>query len=150
MLDCSGRAIARRFRWLAALLVLAGCGQPMAPAGPQPYPVRGKVLDQGKPAVGFHVAFHPLAQWDGPKFAPSATTDENGEFQLRSYEPGDGAPVGEYAVTFEKLEHIPYADPDDPQPPVDQLRGRYGDPQKSQFKVTVHEGENTLEPFVLK
>ena len=83
------------------------------------------------------------------QFAPSAVTDDNGEFRLQSYHPDDGAPVGEYAVTFTWPQHVNTGDESDPVPEVDQLRGLYSDPRKSRFKVTVREGENTLEPFVL-
>ena len=76
-------------------------------------------------------------------------TGENGEFRLRSYRPNDGAPKGEYAVTFQWPGHINTGNEPEPAPEVDQLQGLYSDPNKSTFKVVVHEGENELEPFVL-
>lgn len=145
-----GRYAAGSRGWAATVVLVAGCSGPPPLPGPQPHPVRGKVVYQGKPAVGFQVAFQPMEQWDGPRFAPSATTDENGEFQLQSYQPGDGAPAREYAITFQKLERVPSDDPDDPQPPIDRLRGQFSNPRASPFRVTVQEGENVLEPFVLQ
>jgi hypothetical protein len=132
---------------LFALFV--GCGK-QTPRGPQPYPVKGQVTFQGKPAAGFQVSFHPLFEQSGPKFAPSALTDENGQFALRSYQPGDGAPPGDYAVTFTWPQSVPGPDPDDALQLLDRLMGRYGNPQRSTFKVTVQAGENVLEPFALK
>lgn len=129
--------------------LLVGCGE-QAPSGPQPYPVKGQVTFQGKPAAGFRVSFYPLFEQSGPKFAPSALTDENGQFALRSYQPGDGAPPGDYAVTFSWPQSVPGPDPDDAPQEVDRLKGRFGNPQQSAFKVTVQEGENMLEPFALK
>lgn len=132
-----------------ALLLATGCRKPPPPPGPPAHPVHGKVLYQGRPAKGFCVIFTPLnATWK-VKFAPAAMTDENGEFQLRSYQPGDGAPAGDYAVTFQWPDHINTGNEPEPAPEVDQLGGRYSDPKKSQFKAVVHEGENSLEPFVL-
>ena len=131
------------------LCVLASCSKPPLP-GPQPYPVHGTVSYRGQPAKGFRVAFHPLKAWVGAQFAPSAVTDDNGQFRLQSYHTDDGAPVGEYAVTFTWPQHVNTGDESDPMPEVDQLRGLYNDPRKSRFKVTVRaEGKNTLEPFVL-
>jgi hypothetical protein len=141
-----------RAQLVTGILLFAGfggCGK-SAPDRPQPAPVKGQVTFQGQPAAGFQVSFYPLFEQSGPKFAPSATTDSSGKFELRSYEPGDGAPPGDYAVTFRWPQAVPGPDPDDAPQQVDRLRGQFADPQRSQFQVTVHEGENVLEPFVLK
>ncbi len=143
-------AIAGRCWLLTSCLILTGCGAQAKLPGPPPQPVRGTVLYRGKPAAGFRVSFNPLTAWEGARFAPAALTNENGEFQLRSYHENDGAPVGDYAVTFAWPQFVVReGDPNDAPAQIDRLKGRYGDPQKSQFKVTVHEGENALEPFVL-
>jgi hypothetical protein len=139
----------RRAGCAAAVFVLAGCSGPEPLPGPQPHPVHGKVVYRGQPAQGFRVAFYPLGQQDGPTFAPSAMTDQKGHFRLRSYQPDDGAPAGEYAVTFQWPQQVNTGDPDDAQPEIDRLRGRLSNPRTSRFHVTVHEGENELEPFVL-
>src|ERR1700704_237909 len=131
--------------WLLAFLLFAGCGGPAKLAGSPPQPVHGRVLYQGKPAAGFRVSFNPLAEQEGPRFAPAASTNENGEFQLRSYHENDGAPAGEYVVTFAWPKSVSNGDPDDAPTQIDRLRGSYSDPKKSQFKITVREGENTLE-----
>ena len=111
--------------------------------------MHGKVLYQGQPAKGWRVAFYPLSEQGKLKFAPSAVTDDKGEFRLRSYSPGDGAPLGEYAVTFQWPQHVNTGDEPEPVPEVDQLQGRYSDPRTSRLKVVVHEGDNALEPFRL-
>ncbi len=131
-----------------ALLAPAGCSSRPLP-GPQPYPVHGKVLYQGQPAKGWRVAFYPLSEQRKLRFAPAAVTDDKGEFRLRSYAPGDGAPLGEYAVTFQWPQHVNTGDEPEPVPEVDQLQGRYSDPRTSRWKVVVHEGDNALVPFVL-
>jgi hypothetical protein len=132
------------------LLMAAGCRKAPPLPGPQPYPVHGKVVYRGQPAKGFRVTFYPLFEQGKLRFAPAATTDATGEFRLRSYHPDDGAPKGEYAVTFQWPDHLNTGDEPDPAPEVDQLQGLYNDPKTSKFKATVHEGENELEPFVLQ
>jgi hypothetical protein len=134
---------------VALSIALAGCSEPPLP-GPPPQPVRGKVVYRGQPAEGFRVTFYPLGGQSGPRFAPAAVTDRNGEFRLQSYQPDDGAPVGEYAVTFQWPQYVNTGDPDDVLPQVDRLRGQFSNPRSSQFRVTVWEGENKLEPFVLR
>lgn len=140
--------------WICILLITAGAAgcsntNRETPDGPSPFPVHGKVMYKGKPAEGFAVAFHPNTPWDGVQFAPSALTDAKGEFQLHSYGENDGAPIGEYTVTFTWPKKVPGPDPDEGMETVDQLRGRYNDTRKSKFKATVVEGDNMLEPFEL-
>ena len=53
-------------------------------------------------------------------------------------------------MTFSWPQHINTGDESDPEPEVDRLRGAYSDPRKSRLKVTVREGENALEPFLLQ
>ena len=130
-------------------IAIVGCGGQSLP-GPEPQPVHGKLIYRGRPAHGFRVAFHPLGAQKGPRFAPSAMTDENGEFHLQSYRPGDGAPIGDYAVTFEAPQASTNGDPNDAPQFVDQLHGKLNNPATSKFKVTVREGENQLEPFDVK
>ena len=127
-----------------------GCSAPESLPGPRPQPVKGKVMYGGKPAEGFCVAFHAVEHWQGAQFAPAATTDANGEYQLKSYAENDGAPVGDYTVTFTWPREVPGLDPDDAPEIVDQLHGAYSNPHRSKFTATVVEGENVLEPFVLK
>lgn len=142
----------RAFHGLAAATVLlaAGCGAKSVSPGPPAFPVHGKVIYKGKSAAGFRVVLHPLTQQSGPSFAPSAITDEKGEFRLGSYQDGDGAPEGEYAVTFEWPQAVPGPDPGDAPQQVDRLGGKWNHPEASRFKVKVAPGENELKPFELE
>lgn len=136
---------------LSLLLAMVGCGdgRPVLKL-PTRHPVQGKVSYRGQPAAGFRVVFHPTGDIGALKFAPSAVTGTDGSFKLRSYDPHDGAPPGEYAVTFEWPDHfISDTDPD-PVPEVDQLRGAYSRPEQSKFKVNVVAGENVIPPFDLR
>lgn len=134
---------------LLLAVAMGGCGKKPV-NGLAVYAVRGKVAYQGRPAANFRVAFHPATTWAGPQFAPSGVTDSEGRFIIGSYKADDGAPAGEYAVTFTWPKHLNTMDDDSGAPEVDQLRGQYADPQKSTFQVSVREGQNELQPFELK
>jgi len=61
-------------------------------------PVSGTVTYKGTAVEGATVAFH-----GGPASAPATgVTDATGKFKLSSYNPGDGAPAGNYKVTVSK------------------------------------------------
>jgi hypothetical protein len=132
-----------------SVLLSVGCNKKKLP-GPPTHPVHGKVFYQGRPAVDFCVALYPIQPWPGPQFAPSGMTDSNGEFKIHSYQPGDGAPAGEYTATFVWPQKLTPEQEADGVMAVDQLQKRYADPKKSTFRVTIQEGDNELPPFQLK
>lgn len=141
----------KRFGGMGMGLVLgilfSGCGEGTK-KWPACYPVSGKVLVDGKPAVRASVTFHPLTpQPDGSLFGPSTFTNDDGSFQLTTFTSGDGAPAGEYAVTI-VVNYIVKGGDDVPVP--DLLNGRYADAKRSPLKVTVREEVNALKAFDLK
>lgn len=98
--DVTFRRNLKRPRWAeaAALLtaiVLAGCGRT---DGPQVEPVSGTVYYGGEPLAEAIVVFSPVS---GERKA-SATTDDEGRFELSTFGNGDGAIVGEHVVTIVK------------------------------------------------
>ncbi len=139
---------------LAALLpVLPGlsCGRP----GPQRpvFPVRGQVLLDGKPVANALVVFHPAG---ADETRPRAETDSDGRFAVSTYGTGDGAPTGEYKVAVLDL----HGEGEAGEAPADEggaRKGapgrppaRYADPESSDLRARVLEGNNELEPFRLK
>jgi hypothetical protein len=129
-----------------ACAVAAGCGNGGIKA-PGTSPVAGTVqLKGGKPAVGVKVTFHPKFDMGAVKFTPSGVTDKDGRFTLSTTAPNDGAPPGEYSVTFELLRAG--ADKNGQDVEVDVWKGKYADPANGKT-VTVQKGDNTLEPFRL-
>lgn len=83
----------RKFRaaFAVASLLWAGCSH----SGRTISPVRGQVTYQKKPVAGATVTFLcPGA----PRMAVG-TTDENGNYQLTTFQPNDGAIVGTHVVT---------------------------------------------------
>lgn len=108
------------------------------------FPAQGQVEVNGEPAAGAVVELHPVgAPPDERNSRPWGIVQENGVFTLSTYETGDGAPAGEYAVTLRWP-------PDVAQPSLaDRLGGAYMRPQDSRWKVTISEGENELPEIAI-
>lgn len=75
---------------------LAGCG----PSRPPTAPVEGVVTLGGQPLEGAAVTFTPV---EGGRPATGAT-DAQGRFRLSTFDPGDGAVLGEHVATVYKEE----------------------------------------------
>lgn len=134
---------------LAAVLIVSwGCQKAPEHTGPKVYPARGQVSYRGKPESGIHVILHPLPLQQREPFLPSGITDEAGNFQVSTFSSGDGAPAGNYAVTFTWPKQSPGAD--DSEAAEDRLSGRMTNAQASTWKVDVKEGENQFPVFELK
>ncbi len=123
------------FLVIAVSVSLCSCSA-REPARKKTYPVSGKVTVDGKP-VGKLRVFAKAKEAGDPKYPilPQAETKEDGSFQLYSYEPGDGVPAGEYALTFtwQEFTGLIYQGPD-------KLNKRYADPAKSKITMTVEKG----------
>ena len=125
---------------------MVGCGSGSISA-PRTAPVSGTVLVKGKAAAGVKVTFHPQFDMGSVKFTPNGETGKDGRFTLSTAAGGDGAPPGDYAVTFELLRGG--TDKAGLDIEVDAWKGKYADPAKSSWKVTIKDGDNALEPFKL-
>jgi hypothetical protein len=82
----------------------AGCNKP-------PYdlaPVHGKVTFNGKPLTNAKVMFAPIAKGESRKSGKPAfgVLQSDGAFVLGTYEPDDGAVVGEHWVTVFKMNNM--------------------------------------------
>lgn len=86
---------------LLLCLATAGCGGPAEADRPvvELQPVRGQLLVDGKPAPGALVTLHPRNQSALGFVSPFGEVAEDGSFTITTYEPGDGAPAGEYTAT---------------------------------------------------
>jgi hypothetical protein len=125
------------------LLFLVGCS-----GGPEPkrtpHAVKGSVLVNERPWPNITVVFHPVAPTESGWTRSQGTTDADGTFELSTYRPGDGAPAGEYTVTFT------WSDPRMPEDSAaDILGGKYRDPRRSRFRVVLPAFATRLEPFRL-
>jgi hypothetical protein len=137
------------------------------------YPVFGKVLYRGQPAVGATVLFHRNG---GPEpasnFIPTGVVGEDGGFRLAT-DVEDGAPAGPYNVLITWRDRSSHPDVvsevSRPAPakgsrkaaptalkirptaslPSDRLKGRYSNPDRPLLKAEVKPEVNTLPTFEL-
>jgi len=137
----------RRLSFPAALFVLASVGCSQQISIPQTVPVRGMVASHQKPVPGVTVKFHPQFDMGRVKFIPNGETDREGMFTLSTGEGGNGAPLGDYVVTLEKLKVTHDPQQSSIEVEVDEWQGKYADPATSTWKVTVKDGTNDLKPF---
>jgi hypothetical protein len=111
-------------------------------------PVRGQVFAaSNEPAAGALVVFHPVEADAEPTLRPVAYVDEEGNFELTTYEQGDGAPLGEYAITVEWREKpaTPFSADKEGK---DRLRGKYANPAASKLRFTVDGGAEHVVPVI--
>ncbi len=129
-------------------LIVSGCADS---SRMKVYPVSGKVLYKGEPAVGAEIAFFGLDEELMTPAAPfpKAVVSADGTFSLSSYAPGDGAPTDNYAITivWKKSEA---ADPEIRETARDTFRGRYASPETSGLAAEVQPRNNELPVFELK
>jgi hypothetical protein len=86
----------------ASCFLLAGCS---GSGRPTIAPVSGHVIYKGQPVADATVVFLcPGA----PRLAVG-TTDKDGNYQLTTYEPNDGAVIGTHTVTVKKFKNEPAA-----------------------------------------
>jgi hypothetical protein len=110
------------------------------------HPVRGQVLVEGKPAAQAIVTFHPLGS-STETLRPSAQTNAEGYFSLTTYQTGDGAPEGKYAVTVTWFRSSGDKPADGEESPRNLLPPRYANPAKSKLEATISAGDNDLPAF---
>lgn len=129
---------------LAALL--AGCG----PTNELPpcYPVRGQVLQAGKPLADAIVMLHPVSVAVEVRQKPVAYSDAEGRFSLTTYDSADGAPAGDYAVTVE-LRAPRMVGEEAVRDGRNLLPVRYSKPETSTLTCTIATGENDIPPINL-
>lgn len=111
------------------------------------YQVSGKVTHEAKPLSNAIVTFHPDAKGlvEGN---PSAITDNEGRYELSTFEQGDGAPQGKYKVTIYWPESVPPGGlKGGADFPPDKFNGKYGE-SKSDLIATIS-GDTTDMNFEL-
>jgi hypothetical protein len=137
------RAARIRSSWMAwlAIAVIAGCEH-----GPQMARVNGRVLYNGKPLEFGSVTFQP------PSGQPArGLIQSDGSFSLSTFEPGDGAVVGQHKVriTCYESQRDPAA-----RGPGEQSLGRLLIPLRytlfDQSGLTAEVRADRTEPFVFE
>jgi hypothetical protein len=132
-----------------ATSLFAGCSGNSAPVAPATSPVTGKVTLKGKPAAGIVVTFHSQPASTQP-YQPIAESAKDGSFTVRTGPGGNGAPPGDYVITFARPRIVSDRKHSGLETEIDDLGGRFSDPTRSQHKVTVVSGDNKLPPFALE
>ena len=127
---------------LPLLVACSGCSEERVPV----YPVSGKVTYKGQPPVGATVVLHSLNGTDTNDVAPTGNVKDDGSFAITSYEPGDGAPQGEYVATISGISIS--AELGGAGPNV--IPSKYVSAKTSPVKVSVSGGPAQIEPIIIK
>jgi hypothetical protein len=130
----------RRFALILVLCAMC-CSCDKGPPRKATFPVTGTVRVDGKPVDQMAIRCISVSGMDAQDPTESATfTDAEGNFQIATYQKGDGVPVGSYVLTFEwgqwNYISMQYGGPD-------KLNGKYADPKTSTIKFDVKEGQPT-------
>lgn len=143
--DTRPNSLAAAGALLFLVSLLAGCSK--SDAGVPVHPVSGQVLFNGKPAAHASVIFHPKEAALGVP-VPRAQADAQGNFTLSTYGQGDGAPLGEYAVTIE-LRPLVQKDGEFISGP-NVIPPQYGTPKTTKITTRVAEGTNNVPIKVVR
>lgn len=131
--------------------LLAGCSHAPDPRTREVFPTCGSVTFNGKPIPDASIRLHPVApQDDGkPVYVPRGWVDESGKFELSTYRQGDGAPPGDYRVSFSWVGPLDGVSEDEEDRLRELLPQRYNSASTSGIMVTVTDGENLLDEITL-
>lgn len=150
------RIVSRSLLILASCCLLPGCGPGVPSDRPATYPVSGTVTMDGQPVANATLSF----QLSDASRGAAGVTDDQGRYDLTTFEPGDGAVPGEYLVAIMKYDAASQGaavSEDDPNydPNVTEsvaknlLPERYASVGTSGLKVTIIEEKNTEVNFEL-
>ncbi|WP_166831217.1 hypothetical protein [Thalassoroseus pseudoceratinae] len=124
---------------LTTSVMCAGCGEDWQA---DTYPAEGTITINGEPPVGALVQLHPTGEaTDKRESLPWGLVQDDGTYTLSTYEMGDGAPIGEYAITIRWSPNV------NTPSLVDRLNNAYNNPEQSEWKVTIDADENELPPI---
>lgn len=124
----------------ALLCLMAGCS---GETGPRCFPVSGTIQLDKQPLTDAMIVFHPLDS-DAPDVQkPLAYSNKDGDFELTTNQPNDGAPPGEYAITVE-LRELKQDGDQMIRDGRNLLPERYRDAAKSGLKFTVEPESNEV------
>jgi hypothetical protein len=129
---------------LPAALGISGCEEAPVPV----FPVSGNVKFKGKPAAGATVVLYATNVDDTHDVAPTGVVKGDGSFDITVYEPGDGAPQGEYVATVQWRKLVSGAGGSAAGPNV--LPSKYANPKTSPIKVSVASGPVQIPPINIK
>ena len=125
-------------------------------------PVRGQVVYKGLGVPQATVIFFPVDPADekARKMRPFAYADGEGQFEVKTYVDGDGAPPGKYRVSIIAPSGPPPRSSKDRPADAPIITGpvvnippaiirKYANVDTAGIEVEIHQGANNLDPFVL-
>jgi hypothetical protein len=145
--------MARISKFLAVVLAIAVAGCARTETRKPVFAISGKATFQNEPMAGAMISFHPLND-PGPRaLRAQATVNRDGTFRMTTYDTGDGAPAGEYAVTVYWPSPRPAkpksADPsalgEEEEITPDRLKRQYAVPATTKLRAVVREEANTFD-----
>ena len=133
--------------WILIVCASSGCSSDKN--APVCHPVHGTVTSKGKPLPEARVVLHSLGGSVAGNQKPTAITKSDGTFDLTTYHAGDGAPVGEYAITVD-LRALQTGGEEPVRSGPNTLPAKYAKSDSSGVKYTVVEGENQIPTIDIK
>jgi hypothetical protein len=88
---------------------------------------------------------HPVDSSQTSDVVPIGVVNKDGSFTVTAYEPGDGAPPGDYVATVQWFKMVHGAGGAGPGPNV--LPAKYARPDSSPIRVSVKEGSTEIPPI---
>lgn len=140
--------IGRKFILLLSMAgLVAGCGKAKQP-WEQVYPAKGVVNYKGKPLAGAMISLIPQDSEYPETVRPTATSKDDGTFELGTYSRADGAPAGEYKAIVLRFPVVgskesPSAGPND-------LPPKYAKAETTDLTVNIDAGETEIPPLELQ
>jgi len=136
--------------WLLPLVtvgLLSGCGKAKQP-WEVVHPAKGVVHYKGEPLAGARITLIPQ-DGDVPETVrPSATSSEDGTFELGTYDKSDGAPAGNYKAL---VLHFPTVGPkENPSPGPNSLPKKYAKVETTDLTIELAEGVNDIPTLELR
>jgi hypothetical protein len=114
------------------------------------YPVSGSVSFDGKAPEGAVIYLNPAGGSSKLETLPTGVVKADGTFAVGTFQPGDGAPAGDYDVSIAwyppNLEAVIIATGKAPS----LLPAHLSDPKTSGLKMQVKEGPNEIPAFKLE
>ena len=80
-----------------ALILVTGC---RSDSRPTLFPVSGQVFMDNRPATHAVIWLHPIEPSEIGTRRPHGIVDKEGNFEITTYKPKDGAPAGRYRVAI--------------------------------------------------
>lgn len=130
---------------VVTVMAAAGCSyapNPSPPNAKTTYPIKGQVFIDDKPGYGVTVRFNPKKEDVKNYTVTQGLVDQEGNFVITTYKTGDGAPEGEYTLTFTQRDMVNVRLFE--REPPDLLGGKYADPRTSEFVITVEPSDEVV------